>query len=105
MNKTHSFNVGIFRLQCDIVTNSLIYTIYVLLQRNLHEERRCLEMFVCVSQVSDWWEEYIYLRGRGPIMVNSNYYGMVCISVPSIHPPPTHTHTHKPPARCFFCFF
>ncbi|CAG13741.1 unnamed protein product, partial [Tetraodon nigroviridis] len=26
--------------------------------------------------VSDWWEEYIYLRGRGPIMVNSNYYGM-----------------------------
>lgn len=28
-------------------------------------------------QVSDWWEEYIYLRGRGPIMVNSNYYGMV----------------------------
>ncbi|XP_061555711.1 carnitine O-palmitoyltransferase 1, liver isoform isoform X2 [Phycodurus eques] len=26
--------------------------------------------------VSDWWEEYIYLRSRGPIMVNSNYYGM-----------------------------
>uniref|UniRef100_A0A672LPB2 carnitine O-palmitoyltransferase n=1 Tax=Sinocyclocheilus grahami TaxID=75366 RepID=A0A672LPB2_SINGR len=26
--------------------------------------------------VSDWWEEYIYLRGRGPIMVNSNYYAM-----------------------------
>uniref|UniRef100_A0A672LSU1 carnitine O-palmitoyltransferase n=1 Tax=Sinocyclocheilus grahami TaxID=75366 RepID=A0A672LSU1_SINGR len=24
----------------------------------------------------DWWEEYIYLRGRGPIMVNSNYYAM-----------------------------
>lgn len=29
------------------------------------------------GQVSDWWEEYIYLRGRGPIMVNSNYYAMV----------------------------
>ncbi|MGH0138740.1 UNVERIFIED_CONTAM: hypothetical protein FKN15_017567 [Acipenser sinensis] len=27
-------------------------------------------------KVSDWWEEYIYLRGRGPIMVNSNYYAM-----------------------------
>lgn len=27
--------------------------------------------------MSDWWEEYIYLRGRGPIMVNSNYYAMV----------------------------
>lgn len=30
-----------------------------------------------VPQVSDWWEEYVYLRGRGPIMVNSNYYLMV----------------------------
>lgn len=29
------------------------------------------------SQVSDWWEEYIYLRGRSPLMVNSNYYAMV----------------------------
>lgn len=32
---------------------------------------------VCTRQVSDWWEEYIYLRGRGPLMVNSNYYAMV----------------------------
>uniref|UniRef100_A0A8D2J1J7 carnitine O-palmitoyltransferase n=1 Tax=Varanus komodoensis TaxID=61221 RepID=A0A8D2J1J7_VARKO len=29
-----------------------------------------------VNRVSDWWEEYIYLRGRGPIMVNSNYFAM-----------------------------
>ncbi|XP_063053605.1 carnitine O-palmitoyltransferase 1, liver isoform isoform X1 [Engraulis encrasicolus] len=28
------------------------------------------------NYVTDWWEEYIYLRGRGPIMVNSNYYAM-----------------------------
>uniref|UniRef100_A0AAX7TJT0 carnitine O-palmitoyltransferase n=1 Tax=Astatotilapia calliptera TaxID=8154 RepID=A0AAX7TJT0_ASTCA len=28
------------------------------------------------NYVSDWWEEYVYLRGRSPIMVNSNYYGM-----------------------------
>uniref|UniRef100_A0A8C2DGN4 carnitine O-palmitoyltransferase n=1 Tax=Cyprinus carpio TaxID=7962 RepID=A0A8C2DGN4_CYPCA len=26
--------------------------------------------------LSDWWEEYVYLRSRSPIMVNSNYYGM-----------------------------
>lgn len=32
----------------------------------------------CLSpQVSDWWEEYVYLRGRSPLMVNSNYYVMV----------------------------
>ncbi len=36
-----------------------------------------LSLCHCVFQVSDWWEEYIYLRGRGPIMVNSNYYVMV----------------------------
>uniref|UniRef100_A0A4W4ER82 Carnitine O-palmitoyltransferase 1, muscle isoform n=1 Tax=Electrophorus electricus TaxID=8005 RepID=A0A4W4ER82_ELEEL len=28
------------------------------------------------NYVSDWWEEYIYLRGRSPIMVNSNFYTM-----------------------------
>ncbi|KAH3737227.1 hypothetical protein DPMN_043809 [Dreissena polymorpha] len=32
-------------------------------------------MSVCL-QVSDWWEEFVYLRGRSPIMVNSNYYGV-----------------------------
>ncbi|CAK9298380.1 unnamed protein product [Gordionus sp. m RMFG-2023] len=28
------------------------------------------------NYVSDWWEEYVYLSGRSPIMVNSNYYAM-----------------------------
>ncbi|KAK0083381.1 hypothetical protein PV325_008880 [Microctonus aethiopoides] len=31
------------------------------------------------NYVSDWWEEYVYLRGRSPIMVNSNYYGVDAI--------------------------
>ncbi|XP_062330180.1 carnitine O-palmitoyltransferase 1, liver isoform-like isoform X2 [Osmerus eperlanus] len=35
-----------------------------------------LKTFWASNYVSDWWEEYIYLRGRSPIMVNSNYYGM-----------------------------
>lgn len=34
--------------------------------------------------MTDWWEEYVYLRGRSPIMVNSNFYG-----VDAILPPPT----------------
>uniref|UniRef100_A0A8C6X002 carnitine O-palmitoyltransferase n=1 Tax=Neogobius melanostomus TaxID=47308 RepID=A0A8C6X002_9GOBI len=35
-----------------------------------------LKALWATNYVSDWWEEYIYLRSRGPIMVNSNYYGM-----------------------------
>ena len=35
----------------------------------------------CLCQVSDWWEDYVYLRGRSPIMVNSNFYGIVSISM------------------------
>lgn len=26
------------------------------------------------NYVSDWWEQYVYLRGRSPLMINSNYY-------------------------------
>ncbi len=34
------------------------------------------------NYVSDWWEEYVYLRGRSPIMVNSNYYGTDLLNRP-----------------------
>ncbi|XP_061138128.1 carnitine O-palmitoyltransferase 1, muscle isoform [Syngnathus typhle] len=37
------------------------------------------------NYVSDWWEEYIYLRGRGPIMVNSNFYIMDLLYVTPTH--------------------
>ncbi|KAM9177402.1 carnitine O-palmitoyltransferase 1, muscle isoform [Dugong dugon] len=33
-----------------------------------------LKSWWATNYVSDWWEEYVYLRGRGPLMVNSNYY-------------------------------
>uniref|UniRef100_A0AAQ5ZGH4 Carnitine O-palmitoyltransferase 1, muscle isoform n=1 Tax=Amphiprion ocellaris TaxID=80972 RepID=A0AAQ5ZGH4_AMPOC len=36
-----------------------------------------LKSWWATNYVSDWWEEYIYLRGRTPIMVNSNFYIMV----------------------------
>ncbi|KAI1727732.1 choline/Carnitine o-acyltransferase domain-containing protein [Ditylenchus destructor] len=28
-----------------------------------------------INYVTDWWEEFVYLRQRSPIMINSNYYG------------------------------
>ncbi|XP_033101878.1 carnitine O-palmitoyltransferase 1, liver isoform-like [Anneissia japonica] len=42
------------------------------LQRYLY-----LKWWFSSNYVSDWWEEYVYLRGRSPLMVNSNYYGLV----------------------------
>jgi len=27
-------------------------------------------------QITDWWEEFVYLRQRTPIMINSNYYAL-----------------------------
>ncbi|CAB3383318.1 Hypothetical predicted protein [Cloeon dipterum] len=31
------------------------------------------------NYVSDWWEEFVYLRGRSALMVNSNFYGIDAI--------------------------
>lgn len=39
------------------------------------------------NYVSDWWEEYIYLHGRSPIMVNSNFYAIDLIFTRSTHVP------------------
>ncbi|KAI1298741.1 Carnitine O-palmitoyltransferase 1, liver isoform [Halotydeus destructor] len=33
------------------------------------------------NYVSDWWEEFVYLRGRSAIMVNSNYYAIDALLV------------------------
>lgn len=38
-----------------------------------------LKSWWTTNYVSDWWEEYVYLRGRSPLMVNSNFYGMDAI--------------------------
>ncbi|CAL8075468.1 unnamed protein product [Calicophoron daubneyi] len=35
-----------------------------------------LKTWLTSNYVSDWWEEYVYLAGRDPIMANSNFYGM-----------------------------
>ncbi|CAF3913071.1 unnamed protein product [Rotaria magnacalcarata] len=35
-----------------------------------------LKWLISTNYVSDWWEKFVYLRGRSPIMVNSNFYGL-----------------------------
>lgn len=40
-----------------------------------------LKSWWAANYVSDWWEEYVYLRGRSPIMVNSNFYAIDAILV------------------------
>ena len=35
-----------------------------------------LKTWLTTNYVTDWWEDYVYLKGRGPIMVKSNYYGI-----------------------------
>lgn len=40
-----------------------------------------LKSWMSTNYVSDWWEEYVYLRARSPLMVNSNYYGIDALLV------------------------
>lgn len=35
-----------------------------------------LKSFWAPNYVSDWWERFVYLRSRAPLMINSNYYGV-----------------------------
>lgn len=44
-----------------------------------------IKSYLSVNYVSDWWEEFIYLRQRSPIMINSNYYGFDTISAHPTH--------------------
>lgn len=40
-----------------------------------------LKSWWSTNYVSDWWEEYVYLRGRSPLMINSNFYGIDTIMI------------------------
>jgi len=63
----------------------------------LKKEGRKLQFFLVLKSwfadnyVSDWWEKYVYLRGRSPLVINSNYY-ILDSGLPN---PPT----NKPVAR------
>ncbi|XP_064471595.1 carnitine O-palmitoyltransferase 1, liver isoform-like [Ornithodoros turicata] len=42
-----------------------------------------LRSWITSNYVSDWWEKYIYLSGRSPVAINSNYY---CLDQGYCHP-------------------
>lgn len=44
-----------------------------------------LKSWWSTNYVSDWWEEYVYLRGRSPLMINSNFYGIDAIYKATTH--------------------
>ncbi|XP_062245689.1 carnitine O-palmitoyltransferase 1, muscle isoform [Platichthys flesus] len=66
--------------QMDILANDFKDSQAAQLQRYLK-----LKSWWATNYVSDWWEEYIYLRGRSPIMVNSNFYIMDLLYVTPTH--------------------
>ncbi|KAK7080790.1 Carnitine O-palmitoyltransferase 1, liver isoform [Halocaridina rubra] len=44
-----------------------------------------LKSWWATNYVTDWWEEFVYLRGRSPLMVNSNFYGTDAILLHPTH--------------------
>ncbi|UYV77982.1 CPT1A [Cordylochernes scorpioides] len=42
-----------------------------------------LKSWWSTNYVTDWWEEYVYLRGRDPLLINSNYYGIDALALQS----------------------
>lgn len=40
-----------------------------------------LKSWFTSNYVSDWWEEYVYLRSRSALMVNSNFYGIDALMI------------------------
>ena len=40
-----------------------------------------LKSWWATNYVSDWWEEFVYLRSRQPLMINSNFYGIDALKI------------------------
>lgn len=40
-----------------------------------------LKSWWATNYVSDWWEEFVYLRSRLPLMINSNFYGIDALKI------------------------
>lgn len=40
------------------------------------QSKLVLKRFISTNYVSEWWERFVYLRSRGSLLINSNYYGL-----------------------------
>ncbi|KAM6154794.1 palmitoyl thioesterase CPT1C isoform 2-T2 [Erethizon dorsatum] len=58
---------------------------FLKLQASLLQWYLRLKSWWAANYVSDWWEEFVYLRSRSPLMVNSNYYLMAARAGNAVH--------------------
>lgn len=57
-------------------TEVLAYEFLTGIGPNLNRYLKLKSWFWTSNYITDWWEKYIYLRGRSSLMINSNYYIM-----------------------------
>ncbi|ELW47128.1 Carnitine O-palmitoyltransferase 1, liver isoform [Tupaia chinensis] len=60
----------------DFDWTSVLAEEFLRLQASLLQWYLLLKSWWASNYVSDWWEEFVYLRSRNSLMVNSNYYMM-----------------------------
>ncbi|XP_027947440.1 carnitine O-palmitoyltransferase 1, brain isoform isoform X2 [Eumetopias jubatus] len=60
----------------DFDWTSVLAQEFLRLQASLLQWYLQLKSWWASNYVSDWWEEFVYLRSRHPLMVNSNFYMM-----------------------------
>ncbi|XP_033700480.1 palmitoyl thioesterase CPT1C isoform X7 [Tursiops truncatus] len=58
---------------------------FLRLQASLLQWYLQLKSWWASNYVSDWWEEFVYLRSRNSLMVNSNYYMMAARAGNAVH--------------------
>lgn len=60
----------------DFENTTILAQEFLRLQASLLQWYLRLKSWWASNYVSDWWEEFVYLRSRNSLMVNSNYYMM-----------------------------
>ena len=63
-----------------------------------------LRWMITDNYVSSWWEKYVYLRPRAPIMVKSNYYIIGQGKSPSVNDVPTKVQSARAATLCYGAF-